>query len=315
MLEHRTVLALLVGLSAPLLFGGDALLEDASIYVGLPTGFGLDDAETRRDQKIDTELRLFLDEFRKNDAAALEGYASRFPSSPLADDALLAAGKFQAAAKEPARATELFRKCWQEHPNAVALDTVFLQFEGRGKIYPEETKRYIAYRRHIKRFPNHTADLALIELGKVYRGCGRIDAATECLNEVIKRHPQGEHAAEDKAADISVFYDPERPFAHAMELLAEINSKRNNTMEAQRLLRRIIELYPQSNLALKATICLAEADMAAGNRDVARTLVAREITTLEGMAETADRNDLRNRASESRATVADLRKRFLSGDK
>jgi hypothetical protein len=114
-------------------------------------------------------------------------------------------------------------------------------------------------------------------------------------------------------AEICVFYDPERPVAQALGLLAGIASKRNNHDEARRLWARIIELYPQSNQALQATICLIEADVGLGRHDDARSCVISAIMTLEGMAKTADQNGLPNRATECRATATDLRNRFLSG--
>lgn len=186
------------------------------------------------------------------------------------------------------------------YPDAIALDGVYRDFEGRGKIYPEETKRYHVYRKHIQKFPNRTSDLAMVALGRAYIAAGQLDSAKNALGKVVERHPQGQYCAEDKAASIAVFHDPDRALAQALWGLAEVERRRGDRAEEQRLLGKLADFYPASTLGVRSLSLLVDYELRDRHEDSAKKLISQRLDILRHLLETAEKCGLPSRSSEYR---------------
>lgn len=270
--------------------GSTAELKDESVYPGLPSTLEPCHDGTWHTVEMPAILKSYLVLIKQDNPFSIEKYAEEFPRSPFADDALLEAGRIFSRKGHRDHALEALRKCWDEYPAAIALDPIYQQFQGRGKIYPSETKRYQVYREHIQKFPNRTSDIAMIEIGMIYIGTGEIKKAKSAFRQVVTRYPKGQYCIEDKEACITMFYDPNRPLAQALWHLAELHRSERNTIELERTLQRIVEYYPASFLGLTCLTSLAEQKLKENDNNSVQELLSRKLDIVRQMMEVAKKN-------------------------
>ena len=306
---------MLTGTCALNLCAKDEKLRDAAIYPSLPVGFeGEEVAGEVINLRHPRELSTYLAALGKGEPGGLEKYAADNGDSPFADDALFEAARILRAQNKPRHAVQLLETIWKRYPKSERLDQVYRSLEGRGKIYPEEWKRYQVYRRHIARYPNKTSDLAMVELGELWMKCQETAQAEEALSRVVARYPAGEHCAVDEKAHIYVYYDPDRPLARSLWLLAEIARSRGQRDRRVSMLEKVVTFYRASGLAMEVYEVLRGERLAEKRADAAVEVLSRHIGALEELEEAARKEELPLRLAEFNARIKQLQtiKRAIS---
>lgn len=273
-------------------------LADRAVYPGLGLILQRREDGTLHIAGVPADLSKYLAILSTGDPVALTNYALDCPESGFADDALLEAGIIFAGQGAPSEARTVFERLWNERPNAVRLDQTYRQFTSRGKIYPEETRRYEHYRKHISEYPNRSGDVGMVELGKLYAEAGDLERAQRAFNRVVQRYPNGQYAAEDERANVFLYYDPDRPAARALWWLAEISKRKADPQTRRELLNRAVELYPSSTVGLTCLDALAKDEADRGQHDAAEQILARKLEILAKLAEAARKERLPLRAFE-----------------